>query len=285
MSAENTPMAAMEGIDVDKTLEWVQANGLEFSLNIVAALAIFVIGRIVIRFVVAGMRRAMRRSEVDATLETFICNLVRIALLVVVVIMAIGQLGVQTTSFIAIFGAAGLAVGLALQGSLSNFAAGVLIVLFRPYKIGDYIEAAGVAGTVELVQILTTILKTPDNKQVIVPNGQVMGSIITNYSANDTRRVDLTVGVSYSDDLDKVRKTLEELVAAEDRILEEPACTIAVQALADSSVNFICRPWVKTPDYWPVYFAMTEAIKKRFDKDDISFPFPQRDVHLYKASD
>lgn len=285
MSAENTPLEAMEGIDVNETIEWVQANGMEFGLNIVAALAIFFIGRLVIRFIVAGMRRAMRRSEVDATLETFICNLVRIALLVIVVIAAIGQLGVQTTSFIAIFGAAGLAVGLALQGSLSNFAAGVLIVLFRPYKIGDYIEAAGVAGTVEQVQILTTILKTPDNKQVIVPNGQVMGSIITNYSANDTRRVDLTIGVSYGDDLDKVQKTLEELVAADDRILKEPACTIAVQALADNSVNFICRPWVKTSDYWAVYFDLTKAIKKRFDADGISFPFPQRDVHLYTVTD
>ncbi len=285
MSAENTPLTAMEGFDVNQTIEWVQAHGLEFALNVVAALAIFIVGRLVIRFIIAGMRRAMRRSEVDVTLETFICNLVRIALLVIVVIMAIGQLGVQTTSFIAIFGAAGLAVGLALQGSLSNFAAGVLIVMFRPYKIGDYIEAAGIAGTVEQVQILTTILKTPDNKQVIVPNGQVMGSIITNYSANDTRRVDLVVGVSYSDDLDKVRRTLEELIAADDRILDEPACTIAVSELADNSVNFICRPWVNTADYWAVHFGLTEAIKKRFDEDGISFPFPQRDVHLYKASD
>ena len=204
--------------------------------------------------------------------------------MVVVVIAAIGALGVETTSFIAIFGAAGLAIGLALQGSLSNFASGVLIVLFRPYRVGDWVEAAGISGSVEQVQILTTILKTGDNKQIIVPNSQIMDSIITNYSANDTRRVDMVVGVSYADDLDKVRKTLEDLIAAEDRILPEPVPTIAVSALADSSVNFVVRPWVNTADYWGVMFDMTEAIKKRFDKEGISFPFPQQDVHLYNQS-
>ena len=156
-----------------------------------------------------------------------------------------------------------------------------MIVLFRPYEVGDWIEAAGISGGVEEVQILTTILKTGDNKQIIVPNSQIMGSIITNYSAKDTRRVDMVVGVSYGDDIDKVRKTLEELIAAEERILPEPQPTIAVSELADSSVNFVVRPWVKTSDYWGVKFDMTEAIKKRFDKDGISFPFPQQDVHLY----
>ncbi|NNC55973.1 MAG: mechanosensitive ion channel, partial [Woeseiaceae bacterium] len=229
-----------------------------------------------VALVVRGLRKMMRRQEVDKTLETFICNLVRMALLIVVIIAAIGALGIQTTSFIAIFGAAGLAVGLALQGSLSNFASGVLIVLFRPYKVGDFIEGAGISGSVEQVQILTTVLKTGDNKQVIVPNSQIMNSVITNYSANDTRRVDMVIGVSYDDDLDKVRSTLQELVAADDRILNDPACTIAVSALADSSVNFVVRPWVKTTDYWGVMFDLTEAIKKRFDKEGISFPFPQQ---------
>jgi small conductance mechanosensitive channel len=209
---------------------------------------------------------------------------VRIALLVVVIIAAISQVGIETTSFIAIFGAAGLAVGLALQGSLSNFAAGVLIVLFRPYRIGDFIEAAGVAGTVEQVQILTTTMKTPDNKKIIVPNSQIMDSIITNYSANDTRRVDMVVGVSYSDDLDKVKKVLEELVSADERILKEPEYKIAVSELADSSVNFVVRPWVKTADYWSVMWDLTELIKKRFDNEGISIPFPQRDIHVYNES-
>ena len=269
--------------DWNQLLELVQTKGIDFGINLVIALLIFYVGRMVIGLVTRALRKVMQRQEVDTTLEKFVCNVVRMALLVVVIIAAISQLGIETTSFIAIFGAAGLAVGLALQGSLSNFAAGVLIVLFRPYKVGDYVEAAGISGTIEQVQILTTILTTPDNKQIIVPNSQIMDSIITNYSAKDTRRVDMTVGVSYDDDLDKVRRTLEELVASEDRILDDPACTIAVLELADSSVNFVVRPWVKSSDYWGVTFDLTEAIKKRFDKDGISFPFPQQDVHLYKA--
>ena len=273
------------GIDWNQLLEMAQTKGIDFGINLAIALAIFYVGKFVIRLVVRGVRKVMRAQEVDKTLETFVCNLVSMVLLVVVIIAAIGQLGIQTTSFIAIFGAAGLAVGLALQGSLSNFAAGVLIVLFRPYKVGDFIEAAGISGVVEQVQILTTMFKTGDNKQIIVPNGQIMDSIITNYSANDTRRVDMVVGVSYDDDLDKVRSTLQKLIDAEDRILDEPACTIAVSALADSSVNFVVRPWVKTSDYWGVMFDMTEAIKKRFDQEGISFPFPQQDVHLHTVKD
>ena len=273
------------GFDWNQLLEVMQTRGVDLGINVVIAIAIFYVGKMVISLVVRGLHKVMQRQEVDKTLETFVCNLVRMVLLVVVVIAAIGQIGIETTSFIAIFGAAGLAVGLAMQGSLSNFAAGVLIVLFRPYRVGDFIEAAGINGSVEQVQILTTVLKTGDNKQVIVPNGQIMDSIITNYSANDTRRVDMVVGVSYDDDLDKVRDTIKELIAAEDRILDEPACTIAVSALADSSVNFVVRPWVKTPDYWGVMFDLTEAIKKRFDKDGITFPFPQQDVHLHTVKD
>jgi len=271
------------GFDWNQLLDLLQTKGIDFGINLIIALAIFYFGKMFISLAVRGLRNVMRRQEVDKTLETFVSNLVRMVLLVVVVIAAIGQLGIETTSFIAIFGAAGLAVGLALQGSLSNFAAGVLIVLFRPYRVGDFVEAAGISGSVEKVQILTTILKTGDNKQIIVPNGQIMDSIITNYSANDKRRVDMVVGVSYDDDLDKVRATIQELVAADERILDEPACTIAVSALADSSVNFVVRPWVNTADYWGVMFDLTEAIKKRFDKEGISFPFPQQDVHLYKA--
>lgn len=281
---------AATGFSFDSALEFLKNNGIDsstvvsFGKNVIIALLIFYVGRLIISIVVRGLHKVLQRHSVDKTLETFVCNLVRTVLLIVVIIAAIGALGVQTTSFIAIFGAAGLAVGLALQGSLSNFASGVLIVLFRPYKVGDFIEGAGISGSVEQVQILTTVLKTGDNKQVIVPNSQIMNSVITNYSANDTRRVDMVIGVSYSDDLDKVRSTIQELVAADQRILAEPACTIAVSALADSSVNFVVRPWVKTPDYWGVMFDLTEAIKKRFDKEGISFPFPQRDVHLYQAS-
>ncbi|MGB5333702.1 MAG: mechanosensitive ion channel domain-containing protein [Woeseiaceae bacterium] len=282
--------SAASGFDWNGIFEFLKKNGIDSGTavglvkNVVVALIIFYVGRLVVSFVVRGLRKFMQKQNIEKTLETFVCNLVRVALLVVVVIAAISQLGIETTSFIAIFGAAGLAVGLALQGSLSNFASGVLIVLFRPYKVGDFIEGAGVSGSVQHVHIMTTILKTGDNKQVIIPNSKIMGSIITNFSANATRRVDMVVGVSYNDDLDKVRSVIQELVAADDRILEEPACTIAVSALADSSVNFVVRPWVNTPDYWPVMFGLTEAIKKRFDKEGISIPFPQQDVHLYNAS-
>ena len=269
--------------DWNQLYEMITTQGIDLAINIAIAIAIFYVGKLLVGFLVRGVRKVMRRQEVDKTLETFVCNFLRIALMIVVAVAAISQLGIETTSFIAIFGAAGLAVGLALQGSLSNFAAGVLIVLFRPYRVGDFVEAAGISGTVEQVQILTTVLKTPDNKQIIVPNSQIMDSIITNYSVKDTRRVDMKVGVSYDDDLDKVHKVLRELVAAEDRILDDPACTIAVAELADSSVNFVLRPWVKAEDYWGVHFDLTEAIKKRFDKEGITFPFPQQDVYLHKV--
>ena len=287
--AQDTPsaaaMEALQGADVNKIMEFLQTDGLAFGIDIAIALVIFFVGRILISLIVRGISKTMQKNDVEKTLETFVCNLVRMVLLIVVVIAAIGQLGIQTTSFIAIFGAAGLAVGLALQGSLSNFASGVLIVLFRPYKVGDFVEAAGIAGSVEQVQILTTILKTGDNKQVIVPNSQIMDSIITNYSANDTRRVDMVVGVSYDDDLDKVRKMLEDIVSADERVLADPPLMIAVSELADSSVNFVVRPWCATSDYWPLTWDLTEAIKKRFDQEGISFPFPQQDVHLYKTTD
>lgn len=272
------------GFDWNDVIEMLQTTGVEFGINLVTAIAIFYFGRMVVGLLMRGLKKMMRAQNVDVTLQTFVANLTRMVLLTFVIIAAISALGIQTTSFIAILGAAGLAVGLALQGSLANFASGVLIVLFRPYKVGDFVEAAGISGVVEEVQILTTVLKTGDNKMVIVPNGQIMDSVITNYSANDRRRVDMVIGVSYDDDLDKVRSTLEQLVAADDRILDDPACTIAVSALADSSVNFVVRPWVKTADYWGVMFDLTEAVKKRFDQEGISFPFPQQDVHLYKAT-
>ena len=200
------------------------------------------------------------------------------------ILAAVGQLGVQTTSFIAVLGAAGFAVGLALQGSLGNFASGVLIMIFRPFKSGDFVEAGGTMGIVEAIQIFTTTLRTGDNKTIIVPNGQITSGTITNYSAKDTRRVDLVIGVSYGDDLDKVRRVIEEVIAAEGRVLSEPEPTIGVLELADSSVNFAVRPWVKSSDYWPVYFGLMESFKKRFDQEGISIPFPQQDVYLHQVS-
>jgi small conductance mechanosensitive channel len=279
----NTDSLPDLGFDWAEVLTMIQTTGVDLAINLVTAIVIFFIGKWVVGLVIKGLMKAMQKGDVDTTLRRFIANLARMVLMLFVIIAAINALGVQTASLIALIGAAGLAVGLALQGSLSNFAAGVLIVLFRPYKVGDWIEGGGVSGAVEEVQILTTILKTGDNKRVIIPNSQIMGTTITNYSANDTRRVDLVVGVSYSDDLDKVRKELEALVAADDRILDDPAVTIAVSELADSSVNFVLRPWVKTADYWGVYFDLTEAIKKRFDEVGISIPFPQQDVYLHNV--
>ena len=277
-------VAEITGFDWAALWETMKTTGVDLGLQLLIALAIFIVGRMIARMIQKGIRRMMRAQEMDKILETFVSNLAYWTMMIFVIIAAINQVGIQTTSLIAVMGAAGLAIGLALQGSLSNFAAGVLIVIFRPYRVGDWVEAAGISGSVEQVQILTTILKTGDNKQIIVPNSQIMGSIITNYSANATRRVDLTVGVSYDDDLDKVRATIQALVDADERILKDPACTIAVAALADSSVNFTVRPWVNTADYWGVMFDLTEAIKKRFDEEGISFPFPQQDVHLYNKS-
>lgn len=258
----------------------LQTVGFELALNVLAGLAIFLIGRALVGLVDKGIRRVMRARAVDPILESFIATLVYWALLAFVIIAAISKVGVQTASLIAVLGAAGLAVGLALQGSLANFAAGVLIVIFRPYRVGDWVEAAGVSGSVVQVQLLTTVLKSADNKQIVVPNGQIMNSIITNYSAHPTRRIDMLIGVSYDDDIDNVRGTIRELVEADERILAEPACQIVVAELGESSVDINVRPWVNTDDYWPVKFDLTERIKTRFDEVGISIPFPQRDIHI-----
>jgi len=278
----DSTMTALDQIDWNSMLTSTKTVAISFGGKLLVALIIFYVGRIVAKMLVKGIHKIMRAQEVDQILETFVCNLAYWMVMVFVIIAAISQIGVQTTSLIAVMGAAGLAIGLALQGSLSNFAAGVLIVVFRPYRMGDFVEVAGISGSVVQVQILSTILKTGDNKQIVVPNAQIMNSIITNYSANNTRRVDMIIGVSYDDNLDKVRDTLRELVNADSRIMQDPECLIAVAELADSSVNFFVRPWVASSDYWAVKFDLTESIKKRFDQDGISFPFPQRDVHLYK---
>jgi len=280
----NTDKLPDLGIDWTEIWTMLKTTGVDFSINVVTALVIFFVGKWVVNLIVGGIIKAMQKGDLETTLRRFVASMSRAVLMVFVIIAAIHQLGIQTASLIALLGAAGLAVGLALQGSLSNFAAGVLIVLFRPYKVGDWIEGGGVSGSVEDVQILTTVLKTGDNKRVIIPNSQIMGTTITNYSANDKRRVDLVIGVSYDDDIDKVRAEIEAVIAAEQRILADPPVTIAVSELADSSVNFVVRPWVKTEDYWGVFFALTEAIKKRFDQAGISIPYPQRDVHVYNAT-
>lgn len=250
-------------------------------INIAVAAAILFGGIWLSKRIKNYVASAMEKREVDVLLASFSSNIIYVALVAFVIIAALGQLGIQTTSFVAIIGAAGLAIGLSLQGSLSNFASGVMIIAFRPFKVGDFIEAGGVSGVVEGIQIFSTQMRTGDNKAIIVPNSNIIGGNITNYSAKDTRRVDLVFGIGYDDDIKKAKDVLAELVNNDERILKDPEPVIAVSELADSSVNFVCRPWVKTADYWGVYFDLTEAVKLRFDKEGISIPYPQQDVHMH----
>jgi small conductance mechanosensitive channel len=267
-------------------MEYIIAKAQElisvFGIRIIAAIAILVIGRWVAKFLRNLAGKIMTKANVDPTLISFLKHVIYIALMVFIILAALGQLGIQTTSFIAVIGAAGLAIGLALQGSLANFAAGVLMIIFRPFKVGDLIEAAGVLGTVEEIQIFTTQIATPDNKTVIIPNSKLTSDNITNFTAKDSRRVDLVAGVSYEENIDKVRSAIADVLSQDDRILKDPPPTVAVLEMADSSVNFAVRPWVKPSDYWGVYFDVNEKIKKRFDSEGITIPFPQRDVHVYE---
>lgn len=251
-----------------------------YGLKIVAALVIFVVGRWVAKLISNLVKKAMVKANVDATLAGFTQNLCYIAMLAFVVIAALEKLGVKMTSFVVIVGAAGLAIGFALQGSLANFASGVMLILFKPFKAGDFVEAGGKAGTVEKIQIFNTILNSPDNVRIIIPNGQVTGGNIMNFTANGTRRIDLVVGVSYEDDLKKTQQVIEKVISSDERILKEPVYTIAVSELGDSSVNFVVRPWVNAADYWAVRFDITEKIKLALDKNGITIPYPQRDIHM-----
>lgn len=253
-----------------------------YGLRFVYAIIILIIGRFVAKGIRRFIRRVMTRSNVEETLIKFVESLSYFALLAFVVVAALNQMGIQTASFIAVLGAAGLAIGLALQGSLSNFAAGVLMIIFKPFKVDDYVEGAGVAGTVEKVQIFTTQLKSPDNKTIIVPNAKIMGDNITNYTVKGTRRVDLVFGIGYGDDIDKARNIISQIITGDERVLEDPAPVVLVSELAESSVNLTVRVWTTVDDYWNYYFDTTETVKKRFDQEGINIPFPQRDVHIYQ---
>lgn len=256
---------------------------MTYGLKVLAALAIFFIGKWTAGLVRKGLRSSMTKAKVDAVLVGFLSSIAYYLLMVAVLIAAISQVGVQTTSFVAVLGAAGLAVGLALQGSLANFASGVLIILFRPFKVGDFIEGGGVSGIVDEIGILVTSLHSPDNKALIVPNSQIMGSPIVNYTANSTRRCDMVFGISYGDDFEKAKAIIADIIAKDERCLKDPAPTIRVAELGDSSVNIVCRPWVAPADYWNVLFDTHEAVKKRFDAEGITIPFPQRDIHIHQA--
>ena len=260
--------------------DYINLYVIPWSIKIVSALLIFIIGRWIAKAIVRFIEKLMMRSKFDAMLVAFIGNIAYALLLAVVILATLEQLGVETTSALAILGAAGLAIGLALQSSLSNFAAGVMLIMFRPFKVGDYVEAGGSAGIVESIAIFSTVMRTGDNREVTIPNGQIYGSTIINYSARETRRIDMIFSIGYGDDIRKAKGIIEEALNAEERILEDPAPTIMLMELGASSIDIAVRPWVKSADYWNVRAFLLEEIKTRFDASGISIPFPQQDVHV-----
>lgn len=275
-----------EEISVDRMqgyIDQVVALGIEWGPKLISAILVLIIGLWIIKKVVALLNKGFEAGNTDATLAKFLGNMASIILKALLFISVAGMVGIETTSFIAILGAAGLAIGLALQGSLSNFAGGVLVLLFRPYKVGDFVEAQGVMGTVAEIQIFNTIIKTGDNKVIIVPNGAISNGIITNFSAESTRRVDFVFGIGYDDDIAKAKETLKRIFAEDDRVFSDPEPFVVVSELADSSVNFTCRVWVNAADYWGVFFGITEKVKVTFDAENISIPYPQSDVHMHQA--
>ncbi|GGB41838.1 mechanosensitive ion channel protein [Oceanisphaera marina] len=268
---------------VNQAQSWISNNQeliIHYAVNITAAILTLVIGFIAVGILTGGVNSVMKKRNVDNTISDFVTSLIKYGLLAFVIIAALGRVGVQTASFIAIIGAAGLAVGLALQGSLSNFAAGVLLIGFRFFKAGDYVEAGGTAGTVHSVQIFTTILMTPDNRMIVVPNAKILNDNIINYSKEKTRRLDLVIGVSYSADLKLTKEVLTRIINEDPRVLKEPECRIAVSNLGASSVDFIVRPWVEAGDYWALKFDLLEKIKNELDANNIGIPFPQMDIHV-----
>lgn len=277
---------AAPGTSVSRWVEigrdFLQNEGPQYLINIVGALLVFVIGRWVAMILVRVLRRVLDRAKTDPMLSNFVGNVAYVLLLAVVIMAALELVGVDTTSLVAVMAAAGFAIGMALQGSLSNFAAGLMLVVFKPFRIGDFIEAAGTSGVVEEIHIFNTIMRTGDNVQKIVPNGSITSGNITNFTAKPTRRIDLEVGCGYGDDLREVKAYLENLLQQDDRILQDPAPVVAVNELGESSVNFVVRPWVKKEDYWDVRWKLTEQIKVDFDERGFSFPFPSRDVYVHQ---
>jgi len=273
----------------DKFSAYIPDNIVEilagYAMSILMALVVFLVGKWIVRRITNLLVSVLRKiNGMDETLVKFLENIVYYILMIVVILAALSELGIETTSFMAILGAAGLAIGLALQGSLGNFASGVMIILFKPFKVGDVVTAAGVTGSVQEVSIFNTVMITPDNQKIIVPNSAITNDSITNINANPTRRVDLVVGIGYDDDIKKAKNVLNSIVEADERVLKEKGITVAVSELADSSVNFVVRAWVNTPDYWAVKFDLTETIKITFDNEGISIPYPQQDVHHHNQA-
>jgi small conductance mechanosensitive channel len=268
----------MESVDTNALMD----IALQYGPRLLYAILVLVIGLWIVKLLTSGLRKGLEKSETDPTLRTFLSSLLSVLLKIMVYIAALGTLGIEMTSFIAILGAAGLAVGLALSGTLQNFAGGVMILLFQPFKVGHFIDAQGYMGTVKEIQIFVTVLHTPDNKVIIIPNGPLSTGSLTNFSIMPTRRVDWTFGIAYGDDVDKARDVLKSILDKDERILQDPAPFIAVKELGDSSVDFTVRVWVNAADFWGVFFKMNEEVYKTFAKEGISIPFPQRDVHLYQ---
>lgn len=257
---------------------------IPWGINIVLALAVLVVGRWLAKIIVRGVKRLMRKSHMDEALVGFLSSILNAVLLAVVVIATLEQLGVNTTSVLAVFAAAGLAVGLALKDSLANFSAGVMLIIFKPFKVGDFVEAAGIAGVVEVIRIFNTQLRTGDNREIIVPNSQIYSGIITNFSAREQRRIDLVIGIGYDDDIQAAKQVLERILQMEERVLRDPAPVILVSELGESSVDLAVRPWVNSADYWNVRSDLLETIKREFDAKGISIPYPQRDVHMHQSA-
>ncbi len=271
----------LQNLDSDALLQMT----LPLATNLIIALAIYVIGRWLVKRLIKLTAVIMSRRKLDEALVEFITSIASVLLSFVVALIALEQLGIDTTSLMALLGAAGLAIGLALKDSLSNFAAGVMLILFKPFRLGDFVEAGGVAGVVEKISVFSTQFRTGDNREIIVPNSGIYGGVITNYSAKATRRIDLTIGIGYDDDIKKAREVLQHILQQDNRILAEPEPVIAVAELADSSVNFAVRPWVHSADYWAVQWDLLETIKLTFDEEGISIPYPQQDIHLRKPNE
>lgn len=269
-------------MDSEQVINQMNQLVMTYGPKLVSAIVVLIIGSFIVKGISKGIEKAMDVSKMDGSLKPFLLGLANMLLKVMLFISVLGMLGIEMTSFIAVLGAAGLAVGMALSGTLQNFAGGVMILLFKPFRPGDVIEAQGYIGAVSEIQIFNTILKTPDNKTIIVPNGGLSTSSMVNYSSEENRRVDWTIGVGYGDDLDKARAVIKAMCDADERILKDPEVFIAVSALADSSVNFTVRAWVKSADYWGVFFDMNENVYKTFNKEGLNIPYPQMDVHVHK---
>ncbi len=272
-------------MDAQQIITTINELVTQWGLKVVGAIAVLILGRIIAGMIRRSVRKLLERAKMDNTLVPFVSSLVYYLVVAIVVIAVLGIFGIPTASLVAVLGAAGLAVGLALQGTLSNFAAGVMLLIFRPFKVGDYVEAGGTAGSVEEIAIFSTTMTSPDNVKIVVPNSQVYGSIIKNYTGNDTRRLDLVMGIAYNDDIGVALDTITRVVTAHPNVLAAPEPQIAVSELGDSSVNIIARPWVATSDYWPTRFELTRSLKEALEDAGCSIPFPQRDVHMYQHGD